>query len=308
MSQTYGTYGPLINVNELTEAVRHAAQDLLGFSQLANPPTGKALGLGAGDTVQYTYFPRVTNSGGQLDENEAIPESSLTPIKGTYTVAEWGNSIKWTGKLEDLSRLTIEDDFMVALVEDLKRLENDAVYDQAALSHWVAVFNSATGNEFLTNNTPTKSQDTELNLANLRFVRRKARANLIPPFDGESYVYVTGVDSADALSFDSDVTDSLKEDSGRSALNGEIGRVAGCRVVEDTQKIAKQGTGSAFDQGFLFGADAVVNEVALPWEIREEVKDFRRQVAVAYYSIQTWYKVLGQSLHSREHIIRVTST
>jgi len=306
MPQSWGSYSSLINVNQLTEDVRHAAQDLLGFSQLASPPTGKALGLNAGDTVQYTYFPRVSSSGGQLDENEEIPESSVTPIKGTYSVAEFGNSMKWTGKLEDLSRLSIEDDFMVALVEDLKRLENDAVYDQAVLTDYVAVFNSATGNEFVTNATPTKANDTGLNLANLRFLRRKARAQLIPPFDGESYVVVTGVDDADSLCYDTDVTDLLREDSGRSALNGEVGRVAGCRIVEDTHKIAKIGS-TSFDQVILFGADSIVNEVALPWEIREEVKDFRRQVAVAYYSIQTWYKVLDQTLHSREHMIRASS-
>lgn len=306
MAQAWGSYSSLINVNELTEYVRHATLDLMAFAQLANAPTGKALGLGAGDTVQYTYWPRISVDGGELDENDEIPEGSITPVKGTYTVKEYGNSIKWTGKLEDLSRLSVEDDFVQSLVEDCKRLDNKLVYDQVKLTYWTTVFNS-TADEFKTNNTPATAANEDLTLANLRFLRKKARANLIPTFDGESYVVVTGVNSADTLAFDSAVTTMLQYDSGRSALNGEIGRIAQCRIVEDTHKIGTIGS-SVSDEYFLVGADCVIDEVALPWEIREEVSDFRRKVAVAWYGMKGVKKILDQTNHSKEHAIRGSST
>ncbi|RMH37998.1 MAG: hypothetical protein D6694_12775 [Gammaproteobacteria bacterium] len=303
-NDTWGGMSASINVNELTELVRHAAQPQQAMSQLANPPTGRALGLGRGDTVQYTFFPNMTTSGGELDENDTIPAGSITPVKATYTVKEYGNSLTWTGKLEDLSRLTLEDSFMKALMDDMQKLMNTQVYNQAKLTDYKAVFNS-TGDEFVTNGTPTKTADQDLSLANLSFVRRKAKANNIPLYDGESYVYVADIDSSHSLQDDSALTDILREDSGRAALNGEIGRVKGCRVVEDNHKLAKA-TGS-LGEGFLFGADAVGHEVALPWEIRREVKDFGRSIAVAYYGIMAWFKIMDQTTHSQEHIIHVTS-
>jgi hypothetical protein len=152
----------------------------------------------------------------------------------------------------------------------------------------------------------------QLSLANLRFLVRKARTNLIPYFDGESYVYITGVNSMDALRYDSAVTDLLKYDSGRAALNGEVGRIAQCRLVEDNHKIAavggsSSGAGAELDVGYLIGADAVVNEYALAPEIRAQDKDFGRSVGVAWYFLGAWKKIYSQTLHSKEHVIKVTS-
>lgn len=305
MSMSWSGIGSTITVNELTEFIRHKAQDMQGFAQLSNPPTGSALGRGRGDTVQYTFFPNLSTSGGVLAENEEIPEGSLTPVSGTYVVQEYGNSTRWTGKLEALSRLPIEDGFVQALINDMRKAQNTAAFTEFDATYWVANF-SASGNEFRTDGTPASFSNTtnsDLSLANLRYLVRQARKNLIPYFDGESYVYISGVDSLDALRYDSTVTTMLQYDSGRAALNGEVGRLAQCRLVEDTHKVAKAGS-TTYDQGYLVGADAVINEYALPPEVRAQDKDFGRSIAVAWYFIAAWKKIYSQSLHSKEHVIK----
>jgi len=311
MSQTWGSYASLINVNELSEYVRHAALDMLGFAQLCNAPTGGALGRERGDTVQYTYYPDVTTAGGELSETDEVPTTSITPIKGTYTIAEFGNAIELTEKLQDLSRLDAESDLIQAMVRDMKRLENGQAYDAFSETHWLATFN-ATADEFVTNNTLTSVANQQLDLENLRFLVRQAEKRLIPFFDGESYAVVTGVDSADALCYDSTVTNLLKEDSGRAALNGEVGRIGKSRIIRDTQKVAKvgggaTGAGALLDETFLIGADAVVHEVATPWEMRAEDRDLGRKVKLGYLGKMAWVKMLSQTLHSKEHVIKVDS-
>lgn len=314
MSQSWSGIGSTITVNELTEYIRHAAQQLQGFAQLCNPPTGEALGRGRGDTVQYTFFPNLSVTGGVLNENEEMPEGSLVPIKGTYVVQEYGNSTRWTGKLEMLSRLPLEDGLVQALIDDMRKAQNTAAFAEFDATFWIATFNS-TANEFRTDGTAASFANvanSDLNLANLRFLVRNARKNLIPFFDGESYVYTSGVDSLDALRYDSTVTTMLQHDSGRAALNGEVGRVAQCRLVEDTHKIAKvggssSGAGLGLDTGYLVGADAVINEYALPPEIRAQDKDFGRSIGVCWYFIAAWKKIYSQTLHSKENVIKVTS-
>lgn len=305
MSMSWTGIGSTITVNELTEYIRHAAQDMQGFAQLCNPPTGAALGRGRGDTVQYTFFPNLSNSGGVLVENEEIPEGSLVPISGTYVVQEYGNSTRWTGKLEALSILPIEDGFVQALINDMRKAQNTAAFTEFDATGWVANF-SSTANEFRTDGTPASFSNTtnlDLSLANLRYLVRQARKRLIPYFDGESYVYASGVDSMDSLRYDSAVSTMLQYDSGRAALNGEVGRLAQCRLVEDTHKVAKAGS-TQYDQGYLIGADAVIGEYALPPEVRAQDKDFGRSIAVAWYFIAAWKKIYSQTLHSKEHVIK----
>lgn len=314
MAQAWGAYASLINVNELTEFVRHQAQDLQGFDQLCNPPTGAALGRGKGDTVQYTYFPNISNAGGALNENEEIPEGSITPVKGTYVINEYGNSIKWTGKLEELSRLDVNSDFMKALTDDMKKLGNSEAFTQFDASSWIATFNS-TADEFRTDGVAasfTNVANEDLTLANLRYIRKQAEKRLIPTFDGESYAVVSGVDSIDNLTGESTVTGMLQYDSGRAALNQEVGRIAGCRLIKDTHKIAKvggssTGAGANLDKTYLVGGDAVIKEYALAPEIRAQDKDFGRSIAIAYYFMAAWKKIYNQTDHSKEHVIRVVS-
>ncbi len=314
MSHSWSGIGSYLTVNELSEHIRHKAQELQGFAQACNPPTGAALGKNKGDTVQYTYFPNISVAGGVLSENVEIPTGSLTPVSGTYTVQEYGNGVMWTGKLEMLSRLPVEDPLMTALVDDMRKVQNTAAHAEFDDSDWIATFNS-TADEFRTDGTAasfTNVANEDLTLDNLRFVVRKARQNLIPYFDGESYLYISGVDSLDNLCFDDDVTNLLREDSGRAALNGEVGRIGKCRLVEDNHKIEKvggssTGAGANLDKGYLIGADAVINEYALAPEIRAEDKDVGRQTKVVYYFMAAWKKIYSQTLHSKEHVIRVVS-
>jgi hypothetical protein len=304
-ASTWGGHSSTVTVPELTDFIRHAAQEMQGFAQLCNAPTGKALGAGKGDTVQYTFASNLSVSGGVLDENEDIPTGTLDLVSGSYVIKEYGNAVQTTYKLEYLSRLDIEDTFMVALINDMRKLQNTQAFNEFDDTDWVIAFNS-TADTIETDGDNATVHNEELSLANLRYCVRQAKKRNIPFYDGESYLYITGVDSLDALAFDSAVTTMLQQQDGRSALNGEIGRVAGCRLVEDNHKIVKMGASSLYDSGFLIGADAVVNEYALVPEVRAESRGMGRFTKMAYYFLGAWKKIYSQSANAKEHVIKVS--
>jgi hypothetical protein len=312
MTQSYGVLadGGYATVPELTKLVRMQAQEAQGLAQLANPPDEAELGKGKGDEVYYTFVRNISNSGGKLVETNPIPKGKVTMVRSSFKIYEYGNSLEWTGKLEDLARINMTNPFMRALMDDLRKLENAAVYTEAILTDWKAVVNHATNNTigFATDGTPSGAALAEPEWAALVRLVAEAEDRLIPYFDGESYMYVTGQNAITKLRLDSTVRDLLKQDSGRAVINGEIGRVAQLRIIKDNYSIDKTAGASAFNEGLLFGADAVQQQVGLPWEVRRQVADFGRDIGVAYYGIMGWHKMLDETDHDIEHIIHVTST
>lgn len=303
---TWGDLGDTVAVPNLTKLVRHAAQPTMAFDQVCNPPTGQALGRRAGDEVKYTFYPNVSTQGGALNENEEIPVTGLTPVTVSYTVTEYGNATKWTGNLQELAQLEIEDNFVQALVNDYCKCMNDAAYDAAVTTDWEFSQDATIADStFVTDSNTVHTTDGQLTVDHLGLLVTYAKKNNIPYFDGESYVYITGVDAIEVLSSDSDAITPLAFTAGRALLNGEIGRIKQCRVVEDNHKIAKVAT--VYDEGFLIGADGLGSDVAQPVEIRREVSDFGRQIGVAWVSTEARYKIMDETSHDQEHIIHVTS-
>ena len=312
MTQSWGVLadGGYATVPELTNLVRMQAQEAQGLAQLANPPDEENLGKGSGDEVYYIFVRNISNTGGLLTESVPIPKGKVTLVRSSFKIYEYGNSLEWTGKLEDLSRIDLNHPFMRALMNDLRKLENAAVYTEAIKTDWKIQINHATNNTIVvtTNGTPAGNALADPEWPALTRIVAEAEDRLIPYYDGESYVYVTGQQAVTKLRLDSVVREILRQDSGRAVINGEIGRVAQCRIVKDNYSIDKTAGATSFNEGLLFGADAVQLQVGLPWEVRRQLADYGRDIGVAYYGIMGWWKMLDQTDHSQENIMHVSST
>ncbi len=310
--QTWGSLadGGYATVPELTELVRMQAQEAQGLAQLANPPDEENLGKGKGDEVYYIFVRNISNTGGRLTESNPIPKGKVTMVRSSFKIYEQGNSLEWTGKLEDLARISVDSPFMRALMDDLRKLENKAVYDEAVKTDWKVYVTHATNNTIsvTTNGTPGGAALADPEWPALIRLAAEAEDRLIPYYDGESYVYVTGQQAITKLRLDSTVREMLRQDHGRALINGEIGRVAQMRIVKDNHVIDKTAGSSAFNEGLLIGADAVQLQVGLPWEVRRQIGDYGRDIGVAYYGIMGWQKMLDQTDHGQEHIMHVSST
>lgn len=303
--QTWADQSGNLSLGKLTKEFRVQAQPRMAFDEASEAPLGKALGKNAGATVYYDYVQNVNTAGGVLVETEEVPTTSFPIVQGSFTVQEFGNAIDFTRLLDELSELEMEHPRMKALMNDWHKLANTQAFNAADATDWQAAFNSS-ADEFVTNGTLTVTANEDLTLANLRYLVLQAHDNDIPYFDGESYLIITGFEAADTLTFDSDVQGGLREDSGRGALNGELGRVRDCRIVIDNHSITGNGQGS--DEVFLLGADAIGTDVARPLVIDMESRDIgKRFTKIGYLYVGAWYKILDQTTFSREHIIKVSS-
>ena len=85
-------------------------------------------GKGKGDVYHWDVFSNVATQGTTLTETNTMPESNFTISQGTLTITEAGNSVPYSGKLNDLSMLPVTE-----IIN--KVLKNDAAKAFDILAH-----------------------------------------------------------------------------------------------------------------------------------------------------------------------------
>ena len=106
--QVWGTNadGGYMYSDELSDFLRTQLQPLSRFRQFADIKEGK--GTGKGENFNWNIYSDVQTPGGALTETDAMPETKFTITQGTLTINEYGNSVPFTKKLDDLSRQYVE--------------------------------------------------------------------------------------------------------------------------------------------------------------------------------------------------------
>ena len=243
MTQSWGVNadGGYATVPELTNLVRMQAQEAQGLAQLANPPDEENLGKGSGDEVYYLFVQNVSTAGGRLTETVPIPKAKVTMVRSSFKIYEYGNSIEWTGKLEDLARIDVTHPFMRALMDDLRKLENAGVYIELVKTDWKIYLNHATNNTIVmtTNGTPGGAALADPEWPALVRIVGEAEDRLIPYYDGESYVYATGQQAITKLRLDTTVREMLRQDSGRALIKVKLGVLLNVVLLRITTQLTR---------------------------------------------------------------------
>lgn len=74
-----------------------------------------------GQLFTWDIISDVETQGGTLVETATVPETKFTVTQGTLTITEFGNSVPYTGKLDDLSKFPIAEIVNKALKNDAKK-------------------------------------------------------------------------------------------------------------------------------------------------------------------------------------------
>src|SRR5438105_3442609 len=107
----------------LSQKIRTVAQPFFKLRQFIDAK--EAIGKNKGDTFLFDKRKNVDTQGGTLVETNTIPETQYTTVQGTCVITEYGNSVPFTGKLEELSQFSIEPLTEQALRDDqVKVLES----------------------------------------------------------------------------------------------------------------------------------------------------------------------------------------
>ena len=288
--------GGFMYSRQLSNVLRMAVQPLVKFRQFCDVRDASQQGRKKGDIFTWDVFSDVANAGGVLVETNTMPESNYTIVQGTLTITEAGNSIPYSGKLDNLSKFPV-----IELVQ--KVLKNDTVktLDILAWKQFNATLlkvtptggtNTSTVSLF-TNGTSTFTNSVAYNNNHAKSIVDQMKERNIPAYLGDDYYALAWPTTLRSFKNNLETIHQYSDTGFKLIMNGEIGRYENVRYVEQTN-IAK-GTGTdgttvtAWTAGFsdwifFFGNDTVAEAIAVPEEMRGKIPtDYGRSKGVAWY-------------------------
>jgi N4-gp56 family major capsid protein len=287
---------------QLSNVLRMSVQPLVKFRQFADVRDASQQGKKKGDIFTWDVFSDVATNGGVLQETNTMPETNFTITQGTLTVTEAGNSVPYSGKLDNLSKFPV-----MELIQ--KVLKNDAVktFDRLA---W-AQFNQTllrvipTGGTdtaaltLTTNGTVTGTNNIAYNNAHAKALTDLMKERNIPAYLGDDYYTLAWPTTLRTFKNNLETIHQYSDTGFKLIMNGEIGRYENNRYVEQTNIAKGVGTtgiantaggdmapwvNAKSDWMFTFGNDTVAEAVAVPEEMRGKIpSDYGRSKGVAWY-------------------------
>lgn len=268
----------------LSKVLRTALEPLSRFRNMCE--IEPAVGKNRGETFNWNTYSKVQTAGRAIQETERMPSTKFTIEQASLTITEYGNSVPFTKKLDELS----EHDVVKVIHKVLKNDANE-VLDSAAHAQFDAtvVTVAPTGGTSATAVTLETGGCTITNNVNMSKEHVKAIVDQmeernITPFEGADYMCLARPTTLRPFSDDLEAISIYIQEGYNHVVRGEIGAYAGCRFAKQTNVASEAWTNSKSDAAYFFGEDNVVEGVALAEEMRGKIPtDFGRDKAIAWY-------------------------
>lgn len=269
----------------LSRVLRYAVQPLVKFRQFADVKDAAGQGKGKGNVYHWNVYSNVVTQGTTLVETTTMPETNFTITQGTLTITEYGNSVPYTGKLDDLSEHPVTEIIDKVLKNDAKKafdIAANAEFNKTPL-RFVATTDTVTGTLY-TNGTATGTNTIALLSGHVKTIVDAMKERNIPPYMGDDYAAIAHPSTFRGLKNDLEAIHKYTPEGFQMILNGEIGRYENTRFVEQTN-IAKESWGqNKSNWAYFFGNDTVAEAIAVPEEMRGKIPtDFGRSRGIAWY-------------------------
>jgi N4-gp56 family major capsid protein len=310
--QTNNLGGYMFSVN-LSRKLRTALQPMVRFRQFCDAK--EAFGLGKGDTFNWNVYSDVADQGGTLQETQQMPETNFEISQSSLTVTEYGNSVPFTKKLDDLSEHPVTEIIHKVLKNDARKALDTAAYNQFAASQ-IKVVGTGTGASaaiaVTENGTPSASDNVAMENGHVKLVADEMAERDIPTYDGVNYMGLFRPKALRQFKNDLEGIHQYVSEGWHVIMNGEKGRYEGIRFCEQTnisQAVLTAGFGTgdatgARSAGFFFGQDTVVEAFSIPEEIRGKIPtDFGRSRGIAWYALLGYGIVHNDSANPGENRI-----
>ena len=280
--------GGYMHSENLSNILRMAVQPLMRFRQQCS--VDNAIGKNHGETFQWNVYSKVATAGGALTENVAIPETNFTVTQGSLTITERGNSIPFSGKLDDLSLHPLTTVIHQVLKDDANEAMETAAHTQWDSTLLIVTPASGTSETAITvevAGSATATNNVALGNSHVKLIVDEMKERKIPVFDGANYGCIGRPSTFRAFKDDLEALSIYVDRGYGRMLNGEIGRsYEGVRFFEQTAIDSEGWTNSKSDAAYFFGNDTVVEGVAVPEEIRGKIPtDYGRSKGVAWYGL-----------------------
>ena len=290
---------------QLSKVLRIAVQPLAKFRQFADVKDAAVQGKGKGETFHWNVFSDVTTRGTTLVETNVMPKTNFTITQGTMTITEYGNSVDYTGKLDDLSSQPVKEIINKVLKNDAKKAFDNAAFNQFNACALRVAPTSGTSTDTITlttNGTCATANNLAMGAGHVKAIVDMMKERNIPPYTGDDYIAISHPSTFRNFKNDLEALAKYTDAGFQQIIHGEMGRYESTRFVEQTN-IPKGGaadsttfnpatdTADAWNNAksswaFFFGQDTVAEGVAVPEEMRGKIpSDFGRDRGVAWYYI-----------------------
>jgi len=303
MSQVWAVAadGGYMYSDELSDVLRMKLQPMVRFRQHCDAKDATQKGLNKGDKFYWDVYSDVANQGGDLDENEEMPETKYTVSQASLTIGEQGNSVPYSKKLDNFSAHPVKEVINKVLKNDAcKALDAKAWAQFNATPLTVASATSSTAVTLETTGTCTVTNEVPLGKGHVKAIVDVMKERNIPMFDGNDYYALAWPTTYRTFKNDLEGIHQYVDEGFRRIMNGEIGRYEGVRFLEQTN-IAKGGAADSTthtattpdgwnngdsDWAFFFGEDTVAEAIVVPEELRGKIPtDYGRSKGIAWYSM-----------------------
>ena len=283
------TLGGYMGSPLLSNKLRMAVQPLTRFRQFCD--IKEALGYHKGDKFHWNVYSDVETQGGELAEDATMPETNFTITQGTLTVTEFGNSLPYTGKLDDLSVHPVTEIIHKVLRFDTRKALDIEAYDEFNKTVLQAVGEANGAINLSDNGTPAVTNNQALTTDHVKGIADIMEERNIPTYDGENYISVARPLTLRTFKNELEDLRMYTPEGYQQIMNGEKGRYEGIRFVQQTNIASEGWTNAKSDAAFFFGSDTVAEAITVPEEIRGKLPgDYGRSRGIA------WYGLLGYGL------------
>jgi N4-gp56 family major capsid protein len=283
-----------------------ALQPMVKFRQFADVKDASAGGKGRGDLFHWNVYSDVASQGTTIAETSTMPETNFTITQGTLTMTEYGNSVPYTGKLDDMSEHPVTEIIDKVLKNDAKKAFDAAAHAQFNLTPLRVVPTSGTATDSVvltTNGTATATNNVALGKDHIKAIVDLMKERNIPPYEADDYFSIAHPSTYRNLKNNLESIHQYVDQGFRMILNGEIGRYEGVRFVEQTNIAKGAFTNAKSNWAFFFGQDTVAEGIVTPEEMRGKIPtDYGRSMGIAWYYLGGFGLV--QTAHAQARIVK----
>lgn len=270
----------------LSRTLRRVVQPMVKFRQFCDAKDS-GVSKNKGDIFHWNIYSDIQTQGAAIAENVVMPESNFEITQGSLTITEFGNSVPYTSKLDDLSEHSVKEVINQVIKNDAKKAFDNEAYAQFDATPLVVSpvgGNSATDVVLATNGVAPAINDSALTKAHVRAIVNLMKERNIPAYTGDDYYCIGHPSTFEPFAIELEAIHKYVESGAQQIKNGEKGRYNNVRFIEQTH-IAKEGFASGkSNQAHFFGADTVTEGIACPEQMRGKIPtDYGRSKGIAWY-------------------------
>jgi N4-gp56 family major capsid protein len=279
--------GGYMSARNLSKKLRLSLFSVVKFRQFADVKDASQQGKKKGDLFTWDVYSTVATQGTTLLETNTMPETNFSITQGTLTITEAGNSVPYSGKLDNLSEHPVTEIINKVLTQDGKQAFDTLAHAQFNATPLRVVPTAGTSTSALTlttNGTATLTNSVAFGKAHVGLIEDIMKERNIPPYTGDNYYAMAWPTTFRALKTALEGVHQYTTEGLQMIKNGEVGKYNNVIFVEQTNIAKSSWTNSLSDWIFFMGADTVAEGIAVPEEMRGKIPtDYGRSKGIAWY-------------------------